>query len=97
MPGFHRRASWTEYTLYYLHLERTDGVERWHFVGGTEDHPTTLYSGDSVWRDDVVTVEELGRRLANPRDPSLFIVIQSSNALDPDFVREAAAVAAHAR
>jgi hypothetical protein len=85
LPGFRYRHRWSEYTLYYLMLQKLRSLDRYHRMGGTATTPQTLVSRNSVWELEAFRTWDPAPAF-DAADPALFCIVQSNMHVDPETV-----------
>lgn len=85
-PRFKRKYRWTEYTLYYLHLQHKFNVSDFHVVAG-KDVAQTLLSDHSVWKKDSFEDWDAASCFSK-EDSAAFCLIQSNKNIAPEVVRK---------
>jgi len=85
-PRFKNQYSWTEYSLYYLFLEKNNEINTYHTICGTKEAPQRLLSNkNSVWNSTPFETWDPSIVFSN-KDTSLFCVIQSNKNISPNVV-----------
>ena len=86
LPWFKNRFSWTEYSLYYLFLEKNNNIDFYHSICDSEETTLRLLSNqNSVWNS--TPFEEWDpAKVFSSNDKALFCVIQSNKNIPSDIV-----------
>lgn len=85
-PRFKNRHRWTEYSLYYLYLEKYKLVDTYHVpAGGHRKASHTLLSENAVWKKEGLA--EWNPDLCfSEQDKSLFSLVQSTTGVAPNYI-----------
>jgi len=86
LPWYKKRFSWTEYSLYYLFLEKNNNIEKYHSICGSNGISQRLFSNQNcVWNE--TSFDDWNPSIAfSEDDHGLFCVIQSNKNITPHIV-----------
>lgn len=87
-PRFRNRHRWTEYTLYFLYLEKYKLIDTYHVAAQpNSDIEYTLLSDKAVWKKEGLSHWEPEAYFSD-EDKSLFALVQSTTGICPNVVLE---------